>query len=185
MRPGGRTKATKQTVATSVLRLIAEGNIDFSYNELAAISGVHKTTLYRRWPQRIDLVREAIKIHNQSFQLKAGKDWYENAELIVRSLASFLSQPTEIAINCALFAHPESASNLVTIEYWEPIRKSLNELVRQAQSNGEIPDHIYPGAIVISLSSPLVLSTVMTRSPVTDDLTNSLIQIARLFGNAK
>lgn len=182
VRPGGRTQEVTQTVANSVLSLITAGNIDFSYNQLAALSGVHKTTLYRRWPQRIDLIREAITSHNQSFQLKTGKNWNENAERVVRSLASFLSQPTEIAINCVLFTQPEATSNRVTIEYWEPIRNTLNELVVEAQSREEIPANINPATLIMSLSSPLVLQTVMTRSAVKKDLIDNLIQIARSYG---
>lgn len=182
VRPGGRTQEVAHTVATSVLKLITKGNIDFSYSELADLSGVHKTTLYRRWPQRIDLVRAAIKVHNQSFQLKTGKNWDENAEAIVRSLAMFLSQPAEIAINCALFAQADAASNLATIEYWEPIQDALNELVLAAQSRGEIPACIDPATLIATLSAPVILNTVMTRSPAKKELINNLIRIARCYG---
>ena len=132
-RPGGRTKEVTHTVATAVLTLISNGSINFSYTELADESGVHKTTLYRRWPQRIDLIREAIQLHNRSFTLKQGKTWHHSAKAIIDSLALFLSQPAEIAINRALLAEPDAAANAVTTEYWQPIQAVLIQTVRDAQ----------------------------------------------------
>src|SRR5690606_2018959 len=89
-RPGGRTERVREMVATTVLDLIKNGNIDFSYNDVAEISGIHKTTLYRRWPQRIDLVKEALKQHNSLLKIPHGKTWSETAEALVKSVARFL-----------------------------------------------------------------------------------------------
>ena len=183
VRPGGRTRTTQNTVATSVLNLIKEGNFHFSYSELAALSGVHQTTLYRRWPPRTDLIREAIKIHNQGFTIKNSNNWEENAEAIVRGLADFLSQPVEIAINRALLANPQSAETLVTVEYWEPIQAILYDLVIEAQQSGELPDDIDPSALITTLASPLIIDTALTTTAKNrEKLIINLIKIARLYG---
>ena len=47
-RPGGRTEKNRQAVAAAVLQLIKEGRLDFESQEVAALAGVHRTTLFRR-----------------------------------------------------------------------------------------------------------------------------------------
>lgn len=182
IRPGGRTREVRNAVAASVLELIKSGNIQFSYSELAEASGVHKTTLYRRWPQRMDLIREAIEVHNQDFILKAGTCWHDNAEAIVRSLAEFLSEPTEIAINRALLADPLSAESLVSVEYWRPIQASLKSLVTQAQSSGELPADIDPDTLILTLVAPLLVNTTLDLGPKNrEDLILMLTRLARSY----
>lgn len=184
IRPGGRTREVRNAVAASVLELIKSGNIQFSYSELASASGVHKTTLYRRWPQRMDLIREAIEIHNRNFAIKAGSNWHDNAEAIVRSLAEFLSDPTEIAINRALLADPESAESLVSVEYWRPIQASLNGLVTEAQSAGELPDDVDPDTLILTLVAPLLVNTTLDLGPRSqEDLIHHLTRVARSYAN--
>ncbi|MCX2748089.1 TetR/AcrR family transcriptional regulator [Arthrobacter sp. MI7-26] len=49
-RPGGRTARTASAVHEAVLTLIAErGRDGLTMKEIAATSGVHEATLYRRW----------------------------------------------------------------------------------------------------------------------------------------
>lgn len=182
LRPGGRTREIKNNVATSVLELIKSGNIQFSYSELAAASGVHKTTLYRRWPKHIDLIRVAIEIHNQSFSLESKNNWHDNAEAIVRSLADFLSDPTEVAINRALLANPQAAESLVSVEYWQPIQNLLKAIVVEAQTAGELPEDIDPQTVIMTIVSPLIISTTLgfgTKSKET--LIAQLSRLARSY----
>ncbi|MBA6411791.1 TetR/AcrR family transcriptional regulator C-terminal ligand-binding domain-containing protein [Parahaliea sp. F7430] len=182
LRPGGRTREIKNNVATSVLELIKSGNIQFSYSELAAASGVHKTTLYRRWPTHIDLIRVAIEIHNQSFSLESKNNWHDNAEAIVRSLADFLSDPTEVAINRALLANPQAAESLVSVEYWQPIQNLLKSMVVEAQAAGELAEDIDPQTVIMTIVSPLIISTTLgfgTKSKET--LITQLSRLARSY----
>jgi len=184
VRPGGRTREVKKAVAASVLDLIKDGNSQFSYSELATASGVHKTTLYRRWPQHIDLIREAIEIHNQSFKIKRGDNWHENAEAIVRSLADFLSDPTEIAINRALLSNPQTAESQVSVEYWRPMQDSLINLVVEAQAAGELPDDINAHVVIMTLASPLVINSTLTIGAAgKEELIIQLTRLARSYAH--
>jgi len=48
-RPGGRTARTRRAVHAAVRALLAEGPDELSIPAVAARSGVHATTVYRRW----------------------------------------------------------------------------------------------------------------------------------------
>src|SRR5207248_10505689 len=56
LRPGGRTARTRAAVFEATLAELAlRGYADLSLDGVAARSGVHKTTIYRRWRSRDQL----------------------------------------------------------------------------------------------------------------------------------
>ena len=181
IRPGGRTTKVRLAVAEAVLEFIRNGELDFSYNQLAEISGIHKTTLYRRWPQRIDLLSEAIELHNQSYQFPRGDNWHDDAIALINNTAQFLANPIEIAINSALLSGLDSATNPIAHEYWRPIQEALNDVVIAAQQRGELPPHLNPSTVIATLTTPILLECAITREQVSDQLIHELIKIAHCY----
>lgn len=60
-RPGGRTARVRSRVLAATAELLAQHGIaGFSYEDVAEAAGVHKTTIYRNWPDRDTLVGEAL-----------------------------------------------------------------------------------------------------------------------------
>lgn len=60
-RPGGRTARVRTRVLAATAELLAQHGINgFSYEDVAETAGVHKTTIYRNWPDRDALVGETI-----------------------------------------------------------------------------------------------------------------------------
>lgn len=164
VRPGGRTEQVRQEVALSVLALIQAGRADFSYNEVAEISGVNKTTLYRRWPQRSDLLREALAEHNSHFRFPEAKSWPEMVEALIQELATFLSDPAEMALNIALLSDPSREGNELVVSQWQPIQDRFDQCVREAQEKGEIADGVDVQTITMLLMSPVLVLTLFQRS---------------------
>lgn len=184
-RPGGRTERVRRAVAEAVLSFIQERQLDFSYNEVAERSGVHKTTLYRRWPQRSDLIDEALKQHNSLLQIPDGGTWSQVAEALVVNLARFLSDPTEIAINCVLFADPSPEAAAIGGEYWQPVHETLKQVIAEAQQRGELPADIDPQTVLLTVLGPLLVTTLMTRAPIEEQQVQELVKVVRLYGCAQ
>jgi AcrR family transcriptional regulator len=60
-RPGGRSARVVATVLRSTLEVLGRtGYARLRIEDVAAAAGVNKTTIYRRWPTRADLVVEAV-----------------------------------------------------------------------------------------------------------------------------
>ncbi|MFF0542395.1 TetR/AcrR family transcriptional regulator [Nocardia thailandica] len=69
VRPGGRTARTRDAVrAATLAELVAHGFGGLTVENVAARSGVHKTTVYRRWGNPEGLVADAL-------DLAAGEPW--------------------------------------------------------------------------------------------------------------
>lgn len=60
-RTGGRSARVVANVLGAALEVFAErGYAGLSFDEVASLAGVNKTTVYRRWPTKADLLRAAL-----------------------------------------------------------------------------------------------------------------------------
>jgi AcrR family transcriptional regulator len=178
-RPGGRTGQVREKVARAVLSMIRKGRLDFGYNELAIAAGVSKVTLYRRWPRRTDLLKEAIKEHYAELTLPRLKHWPDSAEAMMRRLAVFLGSPNELAMNLALLSDPTTEASALMRTQWEPVEQRLEQIVEDAKAKGELPPDIDSQAIVLMLMSPLLVMALLERKPIDRRRLGELIKIVR------
>jgi AcrR family transcriptional regulator len=84
-RPGGRNARVRAQILAATAELVArDGIAGFRYEEVAELAGVNKTSVYRNWPDREDLVAEAL--------LRYAEDLASVADTgdIDRDLADFL-----------------------------------------------------------------------------------------------
>ena len=62
-RPGGRAARVRSAVLDATSALLTEVGYDqLSIDEVAARAGVHKTTVYRRWPTKPELIADAARV---------------------------------------------------------------------------------------------------------------------------
>ncbi|MFD0774971.1 TetR/AcrR family transcriptional regulator [Streptomonospora algeriensis] len=60
-RPGGRNARVRAQILAATTELVArDGIAGFRYEEVAELAGVHRTSVYRNWPDREDLVVDAL-----------------------------------------------------------------------------------------------------------------------------
>ncbi len=63
-RPGGRNALVRAQILGATAELVArDGIAGFRYEEVAELAGVHRTSVYRNWPDREELVAEALLQH--------------------------------------------------------------------------------------------------------------------------
>ncbi|TDQ47981.1 TetR family transcriptional regulator [Actinorugispora endophytica] len=60
-RPGGRNARVRAQILAATVELVArDGVVGFRYEEVAELAGVHKTSVYRNWPDREELIVDAL-----------------------------------------------------------------------------------------------------------------------------
>lgn len=60
-RPGGRNARVRAQILAATVELVArDGIAGFRYEDVAEFAGVHKTSVYRNWPDREGLVVDAL-----------------------------------------------------------------------------------------------------------------------------
>ncbi|MET9362409.1 TetR/AcrR family transcriptional regulator [Streptomyces sp. NPDC006632] len=169
-RPGGRTARTRAAVREAVLTGLSEqGYPGLTVEYVAEHSGVHKTTLYRRWGGLEGLVADALDPAGE-------EDWSPpdtgNLAGDLRALARETAQsfgagsggagPT--ALIAAAFTSARAADALRAL-YTERFERG-EAVVRRGVERGEVPADTDAGALVRAVAAPLFLRLFVTREPV-------------------
>ncbi len=179
-RPGGRTEQNRQAVAAAVLDLISKGKLDFEVQEVAALAGVHRTTLFRRWPDRVSLIAEALAEHVSHLSVEFTGNWKQDLRLAGYALRDFLRDPVEQAMNRILAITDNEDFREQMGRNWEPILEAFRQPIRAAQQRGELSEAVDADIVIPMLLSPILNRSVFLRMNASDDLIDRMVdQIIR------
>ena len=170
VRPGGRTARTRAAVRDAVLTGLAEhGYPGLTVEYVAEHSGVHKTTVYRRWGSVEGLVADALQL--------AGEDSWRPPDTgsldgDLRALArevtgTFGDAPTEAAPTTFVAAafHSQRAAEALRDFHTERFAR-CESVVTRAVGRGEAPVGTDAAAVVRAVSAPLFFRALITREPI-------------------
>jgi AcrR family transcriptional regulator len=184
--PAARTRGRPRNAAadTAILdatrALLAErGFADLTIAEVAARAGVAKTTLYRRWPGKSDLVVDAMAALFGSLELVDHGSMLADALGVVRQYAALLSLPETKAALLALAAESQCDASLhekVKRQVVHPQRRLVLEGWERAAARGEVEGETDVDLIFDIVCGTLVQRILIGGEPVDDDY------LARLVG---
>ncbi len=159
-RPGGRNERNRIAVARAVLDILEDGRSDITVAEVAARAGVHRSTIYRRWPTPSHLVAEALTVHTAKLQISDTGDWDRDLPAIASALATFFTVPVEVAMNRAMASGAAPSIAVALTAHWLPIIGSIRDVVTGAIERGQISTGTNPDMIVELLVSPILVRTM-------------------------
>lgn len=160
-RPGGRSERIRLAVSDAVREYFREGEINFSVRDVADRAGVHRTTVYRRWPTRADLVAEALQDHIAKLKVPDTGSWKTDLEKLMFELADFFADPVEVGMNLSLAVGNDPQASAVTRHHWGPVVDSMRQPILRAIERGEIDADLDPDALLELMMSPLVVQTAL------------------------
>lgn len=180
VRPGGRTEANRKAVAEAVLKMLAEGNLLFDIQDVAEMSGVHRTTIRRRWRDRDTLMAEAMAAHTARLHVDPSGDWKAVLRRIAFALRDFMNDPVEDALNRLIaVSASESFTRLVRI-HWQRVYDDLGAPLVEAQKRGRFSARTDIPMILRAIAATILTRAVYTRQPAEDAFVESLVaQIIR------
>jgi AcrR family transcriptional regulator len=182
-RPGGRNERVRQSVAHAVLELLATGDTELTVASIATKAGVHRATVYRRWPTVGDLLREALTVHTAALHIRDTGQWERDLRRLVDDLARFFSDPAELAMNIAMAGRSDEVLVEILTEHWMPVIGEIESLVRTAIERRQVTAAADPVTIVHLIISPLLVQTIVLRErpakPFLRNLSDSIIRATR------
>ncbi len=162
-RPGGRTERVRRAVAEAVLELFRERQFSFGIADVAERAGVHRATLYRRWPTRGDLIAEALSTFFRTVAVPDTGSWSEDIHALAGTLARFFSDPVEIGVITSLAMDNDPTAAAIIQSHWSPIVDSMTAVVERAKARGEVDPEIESGRLIEMLIGPFVVHTTLVR----------------------
>jgi AcrR family transcriptional regulator len=141
-RPGGRTARVREQVLDATVALVAgHGVAGLRYEDVAELAGVHKTSVYRNWPDRDALISEAlVRLAQDEAPLADTGDLREDLVGFLVALAASLSTPTGRALVTALQTAGDRPGVGHTVRtYLEQRVAVVERRVESAVAQGELP----------------------------------------------
>jgi AcrR family transcriptional regulator len=171
-RPGGRTARTGAAVlAAAIEELSARDYADISVESIAARAGVHKTTVYRRWGSKVEIIKQAlIGAAGAHIQVPDTGGVDGDLLLLARAVQVVLSPPQGAAITTALIVGGLASTELAEVmrQFWAARVEAISAIVDRAVSRGELPAGTDVVALMRALAAPLYYQLLVARVPVTE-----------------
>jgi AcrR family transcriptional regulator len=164
-RPGGRTARVRANVMAAVQAELAEhGRDGLTIDGVAARSGVHRTTVYRRWRTVDGLLVDLLTmgVDDTWLPVDTGSLETDLVELNRELHASLAITPSlTVAVIAASFRTSEAATALH--DFWKDRYERSAIVVTRATERGEIPARTDAHRVLMAATSPLFHQLVLLR----------------------
>ena len=180
-RPGGRSSRVRAAAIAATLAELAEsGYSALSLESVARRAGVHKTTLYRRWGTREDLVLDAM-LERAGEQISVPNTGSLRKDLfaLARTAAANAASPEVAAMARAVVAQMPHDSRLAAANhrFWDERLALDGAIVEQAIERGEVPPDTQPRQVIESVLGPIHLRLLLTGEPIGDDFLSGVVDV--------
>ncbi|WP_290060149.1 TetR/AcrR family transcriptional regulator, partial [Amycolatopsis solani] len=170
-RPGGRTERTRLAALNATLELLGErGYAELTVEAVADRSGVHKTTLYRRWESAEGLVAAALLMGTEQEWTAPDTGSLEgDLREVNLELVHYFTSPGErelpTASISAAFLSARAADALR--EFYVDRHARSAPIVDRAVERGEVPAGTDPVEVVRVACGPVFYRLFVSREGVT------------------
>jgi AcrR family transcriptional regulator len=171
-RPGGRTARNAEAVfAATIDELSARAYDEISIETIAARAGVHKTTIYRRWHSKAELVTQALTASAGSLiEIPDTGALEADLRILSRSVRATLASPRGAATTRTLLTGAAASPEIRHLmqQFWAARLSAIAAIVDRAVARGELPRDTDPAALMHALAAPLYYRLLVTGEPLTE-----------------
>jgi AcrR family transcriptional regulator len=180
-RPGGRAARVRADVLRCAAELLTEVGYDkMSVEEVASRAGVHKTTVYRRWPTKPELVADAASVHSaDAVPIPDTGSLLEDLRLLARSVAANIGSEGGARRSRSVVAAAATSEELTKSmqAFWANRFTSSAEIVERAIERGELPPTADANLIIETLVGPLWIRLLLTGEPIDNDVADQVAEV--------
>ncbi|MDA0638894.1 TetR/AcrR family transcriptional regulator, partial [Nonomuraea sp. MCN248] len=171
-RPGGRSARVRDAVRQATLaELAGKGFRGLTVEHVAERSGVHKTTVYRRWGSVEGLISDALELARDEPWPVPDTGAVEGdlrgvARLVQSGFADPELGPVSSAFVAAAMQSPEAARALH--DFFQARHEQSAQVVRRAVERGELPRTVDAHELIRAAVAPIYYRLFVTHEPVTE-----------------
>jgi len=183
-RPPGISERVHRDVFEAVRELLVRsGYAALRLEDVATLAGVHKSTLYRQWATKAELVRDVLNASQVAHYPRPDEgSWAADIDALCRELVRLFRSPTTIAFvrTRAVADDPELVQGLHELGATD--MRFVREPFERAIARGEIDPGLSVEALVELATSPFLARVAITRLPVDDAFGESVAAVMRAIG---
>jgi AcrR family transcriptional regulator len=171
LRLGGRSERVVRDVTRATATELARvGYAELRVEDVAVQAGVNKTTVYRRWPTKADLVGAALRaISEPSGELPDLGSAHLDLLALLREKVERSSTCEGLSIHRVMaleMDHPEVAAIAQSLR--QEHRAPFFAVIERAVARGELPEGSDPDLMVEMIMGPVFNKLLRRREPVDD-----------------
>lgn len=172
----------RQAVLMAALAELAEGGYAaFAIENVAARAGVHKTTVYRRWPDRESLLTDAVLERAAfDFELPDTGDIDADLRVWVQRLADWLTGPSGAPLVAMLRSDAARLPAVVEAKtrFFAHRAMVLSQRLESAVDRDQLPTGTDPLTFLATLVAPLYLNLLVLDRDLTPDHCDRSVHVA-------
>lgn len=180
-RPGGRAARVRTSVLAATADLLNEvGYDEFSVDEVASRAGVHKTTVYRRWPTKAEMVADAIRAHSdENVPIPDTGTVLGDLRALARSVVANIGTDEGSRRSQSIVAASAQSQELAESmhSFWAERLAGSIPIIERAIERGELPQDSDPNLIIETLIGPIWIRLLLTGEPINDEFAHRVAEL--------
>jgi AcrR family transcriptional regulator len=178
-RPAGDSQQLVRAVLAATFRQLgASGFAGLSVEAVAREAGINKTSVYRRWPNKTELVLAALQeVRTQEPPFEESGDLRRDLTSLLQRKANALVSPRGKKLARALLvldAGPEADAMMQALRARQDAL--LSQILERAVARGELPQGAASPALLELLIAPLTYHTLVLDLPVDERYVPELVE---------
>lgn len=163
-----RVERSRTVILSAALDLLGEmGYGGLTVEAVAARAGVGKSTIYRHWSGKLELVEDAIRTLKSPPVLPADGSARERVVELLRQVATNMADSTWSSCLPAIIDAAERDPEVLTIQRrlaWER-HQVLVDLLAEAVEEGDVPTDADVGLLAECLIGPIMVRRLLLHEP--------------------
>jgi AcrR family transcriptional regulator len=176
----------RAVLETTLTQLAEVGLERLSIPDVATLAGVNKTSIYRRWPGKSELVRDALAAAMRHVDTApVTGDLREDLIALARVVAEFAQSPVGASIVRIVFtqgADPQ-LRQLATGAYGGGDQQLPRATILRAVASGELSGSIDPKLVLFTIAGAIVHRVFIEQAKVTQGFLEGVVDLV-LYGAA-
>jgi AcrR family transcriptional regulator len=174
-----RVRRSRAAVIGATTQLLVErGFGGATVDEISRRSGVAKTTIYRHWPTRIDLLRDACSTLGTPLDTPDNGSFEADATALVTKLAQLLRSAKWTSVLPSIIDAAERDPDIADMygKLQESYSAPFGTLIQRALRRGELPANTDVATLIAALTGPLFYRRWFSREPLTDEFAREIVR---------